>query len=76
MTNKIEKSDFTFTFVGYGQYDIVYTSPNTFRRWKKHVADNYYIDNVITEDSPKVKDLETLKTLCKTGVQLPPKRWD
>jgi hypothetical protein len=67
--SKISKSDFSFIWSGYGRYDVIYTSPVTGKRWKCTLQ-SITIDDVKYEDEPKVKDLKTLKFICKQGVAL------
>ncbi len=67
MTNKIRKSDFIFTLVGYGHYAVDYTSPITGKRWHKITNDMPLIDATKNEPDPKIKDLNQLKALCKSN---------
>ena len=65
MSTKIEKSDFTFLFAGYGHYKVTYQSPITGKKWAKVIDDMPLIDATKNEDYPKRKDLEILKRLVK-----------
>lgn len=65
MKKKISKWDFDFEVAGYGRYKVTYTSPVTFKRWSTVITDMALIDAVKNEDEPKVKDLNSLKMLCK-----------
>lgn len=66
MTTKISRSDFTFTFSGYGCYEVTYTSPVTGKQWTNTTNDMSLIDATKNEASPKLKNLEILKRFCKT----------
>lgn len=50
MSTKIEKSDFTFLFAGYGHYKVTYQSPITGRKWTKVIDDMPLIDATKNED--------------------------
>ena len=63
---KTRLSDFRFRFKGYGHYEVTYTSPVTNKSWKNTTADMQLIDYTKNEDSPKLKDLNELKRLCKS----------
>lgn len=63
--SKISKSDFDFIFKGHGHYKVVYTSPLTGKKWETLITDMEIIDATRNEASPKRKDLERLKRLCK-----------
>ena len=65
MKTKISRKDFDFVFVGYGHYKVTYTSPVTYKSWTAVINDMEIIDCTKNEDSPKVKDLNTLKYLVK-----------
>lgn len=67
MKPSIKLSHFDFQFSGYGHYKVTYTSPATGKRWAKVINDMPIIDATKNEPSPKVKDLETLKRICKSG---------
>lgn len=66
MRRKIEKSDFRFKFVGYGHYQVTYTSPTTFRKWTAVLNDMPLIDAVKYEDEPLRKHMEALKRMVKS----------
>jgi hypothetical protein len=62
---KIRKSDFDFVFSGYGHYKVTYTSPTTGKQWTKTTNNMPLIDATKNSDVPKIKDLNSLKFLCK-----------
>ena len=62
---RTEKSDFNFTFGGWGHYIVTYTSPKTNKKWSKVITDMSLIDATKNEDNPKRKDLEILKYIIK-----------
>lgn len=66
MKNNVEISDFTFYFAGHGHYRVTYTSPVTGKRWTTVTHDMPLIDATKNCESPKRKDLEHLKRVCKT----------
>ena len=59
------KTDFTFTFSGYGHYKVTYTSPKTGKQHSVTTSDMPLIDLTKNEDDPKQKDLNHLKRVCK-----------
>lgn len=65
MKTKTSIYDFSFSPVGYGRYLVEYTSPSTGKRWWAHVTDMCLIDATKNSDNPKIKDLNSLKRLCK-----------
>jgi hypothetical protein len=65
MKNSIQLSDFNFQFTGYGHYKVTYTSPKTGKQWSRTTTDMQLIDATKNSDSPKIKDLKTLKSFCK-----------
>jgi predicted alternative tryptophan synthase beta-subunit len=65
MTQKITKSDFIFQFAGYGHYRVSYQSPITGKKWINVIDDMTIIDKTKNEETPKIKDLETLKKIVK-----------
>lgn len=65
MKSKTEIWDFEFKSVGFGHYDVTYTSPTTGKQWTKTISDMRIIDATKNEDEPKRKDLNHLKWLCK-----------
>lgn len=66
MRNQISISDFNFTFSGYGHYKVTYISPITGKSWTKTTSNMPLIDDTKNADSPKIKDLNTLKSVCKS----------
>jgi len=65
MASKIKLSDFSFRLVGYGCYSVTYQSPVTGKCFSKRTNDMPLIDITKNADSPKIKDLNTLKKMCK-----------
>jgi len=65
MKNRIEVYDFRFRPVGYGHYQVTYTSPKTKKSWTCVTSDMPLIDATKNSDAPKVKDLNILKRKCK-----------
>jgi len=66
MKTSIKLSDFDFTFAGYGHYKVTYTSPATGKKYTATTNGMPLIDVTKNADeSPKVKDLEILKRICK-----------
>lgn len=62
---KTQKSDFTFTLAGRGMYQVTYQSPITNKKWWKNIDNMSLIDATKNEDTPKRKDLDILKFICK-----------
>lgn len=62
---KISIADFEFKWAGYGHYRVTYTSPVTGKKWTATTDDMPLIDATKGEESPKIKDLERLKRICK-----------
>ena len=67
MKAKISISDFNFLFSGYGHYKVIYTSKKTNKEYKITTNNMPLIDATKNEDSPKIKDLNELKRLCKNN---------
>lgn len=65
MKNTISLNDFTFKFAGYGHYEVAYTSPKTRKEFTTTTSNMPLIDATKNSDSPKIKDLNELKKLCK-----------
>ena len=65
-TQKTSINDFYFLFVGYGIYKVTYISPKTSKKYARIITDMQIIDLTKNEDNPKLKDLNTLKRICKT----------
>ena len=63
--SRISISDFSFEFAGYGHYKVTYTSPVTNKQWTATTSNMPLIDCTKNTDEPKVRDLETLKRICK-----------
>jgi hypothetical protein len=64
-TQKTTKADFQFIYSGHGHYKVIFESPVTGKRWTKTTDNMPLIDATKNEDTPKRKDLETLKFICK-----------
>ena len=64
-TQTISKSDFQFIRSGNGHYQVTYQSPATNKKWWKIIDNMPLIDATKNEDTPKRKDLEMLKFICK-----------
>lgn len=64
---RIMLCDFGFKFTGHGHYLVTYYSPVTNKYWSHTVSDMTLIDRTKNADEPKVKDLDILKRVCKTG---------
>ena len=71
MKTMIKLTDFTFIFMGYGHYKVIYTSPKTNKIWANIVTDMTIIDATKNADNLKIKDLKVLITikLCLKGFQ-------
>lgn len=65
MKAKISIHDFDFIPSGYGHYKVTFTSPKTGKKWSKTTCNMTLIDATKNSDDPKVKDLITLRSLCK-----------
>jgi len=65
MKTTIQLSDFHFQFAGYGHYKVTYTSPKTGKKWTTTTNNMPLIDATKNAESPKIKDLNDLKRLCK-----------
>ena len=63
----IHINDFTFKFKGYGHYQVIYTSPITYKEWSRTTNDMPLIDATKNADEPKKKDLIQLKQFCKNN---------
>lgn len=50
---------------GFGHYKVTYTSLITGKKWTKITSDMPLIDATKNADEPKIKDLNTLKNVCK-----------
>jgi len=64
-TTTINISDFSFSFSGYGAYNVTYTSPVTGKEWTNRTTNMPLIDATKNADEPKKCDLEQLKRICK-----------
>ena len=63
----MEKSDFNFSYSGFGHYIVTYTSAKTGKKWSKVIDQMDLIDRTKNEDNPKKKDLEILKYIIKNA---------
>lgn len=64
-TNKINITDFSFCFAGFGHYKVTYTSPKTLKQWTTVTNNMPLIDCTKNADNPKQSDLTRLKNICK-----------
>ena len=62
---KTQLSNFAFKPSGYGYYEVTYTSPITGKKWVVKTSNMPLIDDTKNSDSPKLKNLNELKRLCK-----------
>lgn len=69
MKNRISIFDFSFMPAGFGHYKVTCTSPVTFKKWTCVTPDMMLIDTTKNADSPKVKDLNELKRICKNSLK-------
>jgi hypothetical protein len=67
MKNSIFLSDFRFTQVSYGRYEVTYTSRKTRKEFTFQTTDMPLVDATKNNDSPKKGDLKVLKAMCKRG---------
>jgi hypothetical protein len=65
MKTKTKKSDFTFEMVGYGRYNVTYTSGVTGKKWTCQTTDSDFIDGVKNREYPTRRLLDSLKWTCK-----------
>ena len=62
---KTKLSDFDFLPSGHGHYKVTFTSPSTGKKWTKVIDSMPLIDATKNAESPKQKDLNKLKRICK-----------
>ena len=62
---KTRLADFDFKLVGYGRYNVTYTSPKTGKQWSKLITDMAVIDTTKNAEYPKRCDLDLLKRMVK-----------
>ena len=62
---KISISNFTFSFSGHGHYKVTFFSTLTNKSWTATTNNMPLIDATKNAESPKIKDLNDLKRLCK-----------
>lgn len=65
MKPSISIYDFSFSPSGFGHYRVTYTSPITGKSWWNITSNMPLIDATKNADSPKIKDLNILKRVCK-----------
>lgn len=65
MASKISVYDFQFMPSGFGHYEVTYTSPCTGKKWHTVTNNMPLIDATKNAETPKVKDLNRLKWVCK-----------
>lgn len=61
----MKKTDFRFLYSGYGAYYVIYTSPKTNKQYKAYTTNMFLLDATKNTESPKIKDLQQLKRVCK-----------
>lgn len=61
----MKKTDFRFEVVTYGHYKVTYTSPKTGKQYSAITNDMPLVDATKNTENPKIKDLTTLKKICK-----------
>jgi len=65
MKNSISISNFSFSFLGRGSYNVTYTSHATGKSWTTRTTDMPLIDATKNADEAKKVDLNRLKLACK-----------
>lgn len=65
MKTIINKFDFDFAQLSYGLYKVTFTSSKG-KKYTAKVDNMEIIDRVKNTDNPLKKDLNTLKSICKT----------
>ena len=58
-------TDFSFTFAGYGHYNVSYTSPKTGKKWSKIINHMPLIDATKNADNPTQTAMKELKQRVK-----------
>jgi len=67
MKSQIKLSNFDFHFEGRGHYKVTYTSPVTEKKFTRTTCNMPLIDLTKNADeTPKIKDLNRLKKICKS----------
>ena len=69
-TIKTTISNFYFTAICEGCYEVTYANPATFNRWRTITFDMAIIDATYLADEPTHTALNALKALCKGGQSL------
>lgn len=65
MKNSIKITDFNFRFTRHGHYEVTYTSPVTNTKFTTITNDMPLIDATKNAYEPRIKDLNSLKRICK-----------
>lgn len=65
MKKSISRSDFNFQFAGYGHYKVTFTSAKTGKKFTTTTSNMPIIDATKNSESPLIKDLNSLKNICK-----------
>lgn len=66
INNRISKSDFNFLKVGYGRWEVTYTSPVTGKEWRTETTDTRIVDDILHEDEPTQRRMNEVKKFVKT----------
>jgi hypothetical protein len=66
--NSISLSDFSFMPSGYGHYQVTFRSRKTNKSWTTVTNNMPLIDATKNADEPKIKDLISLKEMCKNSL--------
>jgi hypothetical protein len=67
--NKLTVTDFSKRNLGYGQWELFYTSAISGKVWSCHYTDSKYIDMIFNyedENKPTIKFLSFMKKYIKT----------
>lgn len=65
--SRVLLSDFRFEPSGHGHYKVTYTSRISGRSWSAVTNNMPLIDATKNADSPRIADLEALRSICKEG---------
>ena len=57
--------DFGKKSAGYGQYTVTFTSQKTGKIFTAYTTNSILIDKTFNSETPKLKDLQRLKKICK-----------
>lgn len=58
-------NSFHFTFSGYGQYEVIYTTPSRGDYWRAHITDMSLIDDTKNADEPTATAFRRLRDVVK-----------